>query len=143
VRNSKTQPTAIVVFAHGSAVREANEEVSRLAEEVSRRAGCPAKAAFLEIARPDLAAAIAEGVASGARRIVVVPYFLTMGVHVRQDLPRLIAEQRARYPQVDISAAQSLEGYPGMADALLDRAREALQEALKEARKEAMKGNDE
>ena len=118
--------TAIIVFAHGSAVPEANGEVARLAEEVARRAQCPARSAFLEMAQPDLAAAVAECVAAGARRIVVVPYFLTMGVHVRRDLPRLIAEQQARFPGLDLRAGQSLEGYPGMAEALLDRAQEAL-----------------
>jgi len=121
--------TAIIVFAHGSPVAEANEEVARLAEEVSRRAGCPARAAFLEVAQPNLEAAVSEAARAGARRIVVVPYFLTMGVHVRRDLPRLLAEQQARFPSVDIRAAQSLEGYPGMADALLDRAQEALRTA--------------
>lgn len=121
--------TAIIVFAHGSAVPEANAEVTRLAEEVARRAQCPARSAFLELAQPDLAAAVAESVAAGARRIVVIPYFLTMGVHVRRDLPRLIAEQQARFPEVDLRAGQSLEGYPGMADVLLHRAQEALRDS--------------
>ncbi|MGH9786475.1 MAG: sirohydrochlorin chelatase [Terriglobia bacterium] len=119
-------PTAIIVFAHGSAVPEANEEVARLAQEVSRRAQCPARCAFLEVAQPDLPAAVADFVAAGARRIVVIPYFLTMGVHVRRDLPRLIAEQQARFPEVDLRAGESLEGYPGMAQALLDRVEQAL-----------------
>jgi len=119
-------PTAIIVFAHGSAVPEANAEVARLAGEVSRRARCWARSAFLELAQPDLAAAVAEAVAAGALRIVVVPYFLTMGVHVRRDLPRLIAEQQARFPDVDLRAGQSLEGYPGMAEVILGRAEEAL-----------------
>ena len=118
--------TAIIVFAHGSAVPEANREVARLAEEVSRQAQCPARYAFLELAQPNLPTAVAEAVAAGARRIVVIPYFLTMGVHVRQDLPRLLAEQQSRFPEVDIRAAQSLEGYPGMARAILDRVQQVL-----------------
>ena len=69
---------------------------------------------------------MAETVAAGARRIVVIPYFLTMGTHMRRDLPRLIAEQQARFPNVDLRAGQSLEGYPGLAQALLDRVEEAL-----------------
>ena len=125
--NMAEPSTAIIVFAHGSAVPEANGEVARLAEEVARRARCPARPAFLELAQPDLAAAVAESVEAGARRVVVVPYFLTMGVHVRRDLSRLIAEQQARFPGLDIRAGQSLEGYPGMADALLDRVRQALE----------------
>jgi len=118
--------TTVILWAHGSAVPEANEEVARLAAEVTRRAQCPARCAFLEQAQPDLPAAVAEAVAAGARRIVVIPYFLTMGVHMRRDLPRLIAEQQARFPAVDFRAGQSLEGYPGMAQALLDRVEEAL-----------------
>ena len=128
-RDMTEAPIAIIIFAHGSAVPEANEEVARLAEDVSRRARCPARSAFLEMAQPDLPAAVAEAVAAGARRIVVVPYFLTMGVHVRRDLPRLIAEQQARFPDVDLRAGQSLEGYPGMVQALLDRVRDALPES--------------
>ena len=124
--------TAIIVFAHGSALPEANREVARLAEEVSRQARCPARCAFLELAQPDLGAAVAAAVAAGARRIVVIPYFLTMGVHMRRDLPRLLAEQQARFPAVDLRAAQSLEGYPGIAQALLDRVRDALPNEVEE-----------
>ncbi len=119
-------PTAIILFAHGSAVPEANRQVTRLAEEVSRGARCPVDCAFLEKAQPDLPAAGARAVEKGARRIVVIPYFLTMGVHVRNDLPLLIARQRALFPGVEILVGQSLQGYPGMAELILDRVREVL-----------------
>jgi len=36
---------------------------------------------------PSIAAAIAECVESGLRRIIAVPYFIQMGGHVRNDLP--------------------------------------------------------
>ena len=121
-------PTAIVLFAHGSAVSEANRQVAALAEEISRRAGCPAGCAFLEIAQPDLAAAVAAFAKAGVRRIVLVPYFLTMGVHVREDLPKLIEEQRARFPGVEILAGQPLEGSPGMAGLILELVRAVLPE---------------
>ena len=120
--------TAIIVFAHGSAISEANSGVAALAEEIARRSGCPASCAFLDVAQPDLHSAVAVVVDAGARRIVVVPYFLTMGVHVREDLPRLLEAQRSRFPEVEILAGQSLEGYPGMAEMILDRVREALAE---------------
>lgn len=122
------QSTAIILFAHGSAVPEANRQVTRLAEEVSRRAGCPVTCAFLEIAQPDLPAAVASAAGAGARRIVVIPYFLTMGVHVRTDLPQLIGEQRALFPGVEFLVGQSLEGYTGMAQWIVDRVREVLPE---------------
>ena len=122
------KPIEIIVFAHGSSVAEANRQVAALAREVSRRAGCPARCAFLDVAQPDLAAAIAGSVSSGARRIVVVPYFLTMGMHVRDDIPRVVEQQQRLFPNVEILVGQSLEGYAGMADLLVNRAREVLPE---------------
>ncbi|MBI4459385.1 MAG: CbiX/SirB N-terminal domain-containing protein [Acidobacteria bacterium] len=124
----KETATAILIFAHGSTVPEANQSVVRLAEEVSPKAKLPVRCAFLELAQPDLAASIAGLVADGIRRIVIIPYFLSMGVHVRQDLPRLIEQQRARYPEVEILMSQSLESHPGMVEVILDRMRETLPE---------------
>ena len=118
--------TAIILFAHGSTVLEANQGVSRLAEELSRKAGLPATCAFLELAQPDLAAAIAGYASQGMKRIIIVPYFLSMGVHVREDMPRLVAEQRVRFPNIEILVAQSLESHPGMIDLLLSRIQEVL-----------------
>jgi len=118
--------TTIILFAHGSSVAEANRQVAELAAEVGRRAGCQAACAFLDVTPPDLAAAVADAARNGARRVVVLPYFLTMGVHAKEDLPRLVAAQRARFPQLQILLGPSLESYPGMADVLLDRFRAAL-----------------
>jgi hypothetical protein len=120
--------TAVVLFAHGSGVPEANRQVASVAGEISRRSGCAAGCAFLEIAQPDLAAAVATLAQGGARRIVVVPYFLTMGVHVGQDLPRLIDAQRVRFPEVEFLLGQPLEGSPGLPALILERVREVLPE---------------
>ena len=120
--------TFVVVFAHGSSVPEANHSIALLAAEVSRKAGLPAIAAFLELAQPDLTAALDQVSATGARRVVIVPCFLTMGVHVREDLPRLVEQQRTRFPGIEFVLGQSLEGHPGVARVLLDRVQEALAE---------------
>jgi sirohydrochlorin ferrochelatase len=121
-----SQPTGVILFAHGSKVPDANAVISRLAEQVSVQSGYPARSAYLEIAHPDLAAAVAEAVSQGAKRVIVIPCFLAMGVHVREDLPRLVAEQRATFPQIEILISQPLEGHPGLAGILLDRVREVL-----------------
>jgi sirohydrochlorin ferrochelatase len=118
--------TAIVLFAHGSSVPEANTSVALLAEEVSREAQRPVLCAFLELAQPDLEAAVERAVGAGARRVIVVPYFLTLGLHAGRDLPRLIEQQRRRFPNVEITAARSLEGSPGLAQLIIQRVRDVL-----------------
>ena len=118
--------TAIIVFANGSKVKEANDTISRLADEVSRNAGLAANAAFLDVAQPNLNAAVASAVQAGARKVLIVPCFLVFGVHVREDLPRLVGLLEDAHPGVEIVVSQPLEGHPGLSKILASRVREAL-----------------
>ena len=118
---------ALIVFAHGSRVVEANEAVRRVAEVAAAKSGFALwQEAFLELAEPTLAQAVGSLAERGARKIVVTPYFLVMGIHLKQDLPRLIEEAAARSPGVELVATPPLDGHPGLAQILAERAREAL-----------------
>jgi sirohydrochlorin ferrochelatase len=115
--------SAILLFAHGSALAAANEVVERVAGQLASRAGCPAIAAFLEKAQPDFAEAIARLVGAGMKRVIIVPYFLTMGTHISRDLPELALLQQSRFPGLRIQIAAPMEGHPLLVDVLLDRMR--------------------
>ena len=117
--------TVLILFAHGSKVPQANKAVMHLAGQIANRAGCPAIAAFLEIADPDLPVAMNRAAGLGAKRVIIVPYFLTLGVHMQRDLPEIIRRQQPLHPEVEFRIAQPLEGHPCLPDALLDRMREA------------------
>lgn len=126
--------TGILLFAHGSRVEEANRGVHDLARKVQEAGGVSyVRAAFLEIAQPDLAAAVAEAVRAGYERIVVIPYFLTLGIHLRRDLPELLAREKRLYPTLEIEAGAPLEGHPLLPSLILDRVR-ATWQAPKAAR---------
>lgn len=117
--------TVILLFAHGSRVEEANDRVRALARRVQIEGGFTnVRAAFLEMAEPGLGRAIDEAVRAGARRVVVLPYFLTTGVHLRQDLPALLARERAAHPEVEFLMSESLEGHPLLPSILLERIHE-------------------
>ncbi|MGH9377063.1 MAG: sirohydrochlorin chelatase [Terriglobia bacterium] len=114
--------TGILLFAHGSRVEEANRGVHDLARKVQELGNISyVRAAFLEMGQPDLAAAVAQAVQSGFDRIVVIPYFLTPGVHLRRDLPELLARQKQLYPALQIEAGEPLEGHPLLPSLILDR----------------------
>lgn len=117
----------LIVFAHGSRVSAANDAVRAVAREASRRAGLPVhETAFLELATPTLGEAVTDLASRGVRRILVTPYFLTMGRHLTEDLPRLLAEARSRHPDLSIEASPPLDGHPGLAGILAARARALL-----------------
>lgn len=118
--------TGIVLFAHGSPVESANDAVQKAGMELARRTGRVVETAFLECAAPTLADAVAKLTKAGVRRIVVVPYFLTMGIHLRRDLPRIAGELRNIYSPVSIEIGEPLDGHPGLIDILVDRSKEVM-----------------
>jgi sirohydrochlorin ferrochelatase len=117
-------PSAIIVFAHGSRIESANDAVRKVAADLAR-AGCfpVVEAAFLELGKPDLASAIASVVSNGAQDVTVIPYFLTLGMHLERDLPLLIDGIAAVHPGLEIHVTPPLDGHPALIEALLDRAR--------------------
>jgi len=118
--------TGIVIFAHGSSVPSANDAV-RVVAEAAVAAGAfeRVETAFLE-ARPNLADAVARLAASGVTRILVVPYFLTLGIHLQRDLPAIVEQLAKTYQNVEIRVAPPLDGHPALPHVLAERAQAAL-----------------
>lgn len=115
---------AYIVFAHGSSVESANDAVRLVAKQAAQIGGWRAfETAFLEGGRPDLSNAVSDLVRRGESKFVVVPYFLTLGLHLQRDLPHLIEQIRVKYPAIEIEVTEPLDGHPAMAAALADRAR--------------------
>jgi sirohydrochlorin ferrochelatase len=122
--------TGIVIFAHGSRVEPANEAVREVARQfASLNLACPVTAGFLELGQPDLDGAVTDLAAKGATRIVVIPYFLTLGLHLERDLPRLLTEISLKHNHLEIVATPPLDGHPALLEILRDRALEAAKQA--------------
>lgn len=119
--------TAVVIFAHGSSIESANESVRRVAADVARKCEFDlVEPAFLEQGRPDLSTAVQSAVTRGASRIVIVPYFLTLGLHLQRDLPAIVRKLSATHPEIEIRVTPPLDGHSGLHEILVERAREAL-----------------
>ncbi len=117
--------TGLIVFAHGSTVESANDGVRRLAAELAKRGGFElVDTAFLDCAPPDLREAVGSLAAQGADRIVIVPFFLTLGIHMRRDLPALLEQLKSTHAGVKMSVAAPLEGHPALIDIMLARVEE-------------------
>jgi sirohydrochlorin ferrochelatase len=124
----KNLRTGIVLFAHGGPVEDANQGVRDVAAKVAAAGPYPyVRAAFLEGVPPDLPAAVREAAEAGIERLIVIPYFLTMGLHMRRDLPQLVAAAKGRHPNLEIAVGESLEGHPLMPSIILGRVQEALE----------------
>lgn len=119
--------TGVVVFAHGSSVESANEAVRIVARVISEDENFPLVAtSFLDGGKPDLPSAVDDLVSRGADRILVVPYFLTVGLHLKRDLPDLIAKIKEERVDLPIQVTPPLDGHVGLGAILRDRAKEGL-----------------
>ena len=118
--------TALVVFAHGSSIESANEAVRAVCRTMGEAGGYPVEAAFLEGGKPGLGEAVGLLAGRGADRVIVIPYFLTLGLHLQRDLPQLIEQARAEYPGIRVEVTPPLDGHPALAAVLLERAEAAV-----------------
>ena len=100
--------TAIVLFAHGSRDPAWQRPMLAVAQRIRDQAPHAWVAcAYLELTEPSLTQTVAQAVEAGHVHIRVVPMFLGVGKHVREDLPLLMAQLQAQHPQVlfDLQAA--------------------------------------
>lgn len=113
-----------ILVAHGSRRALANEEVAQLAKQVAANLNERFSLmghAFWELAQPSLAQAIDQQVQEGANTIKIFPYFLAQGSHVTHDLPSVVTEKQAQYPNVVIKLLPHLGATPGLADWLAEQ----------------------
>jgi len=110
-------PTAILLIAHGSRHAPANDDLLDLAGRLAGGGGHPiVEPCFLELAEPNIPDGGARCVARGASRVLMVPYFLSAGVHLLRDLTDARAVLARRHPAVEFRLAPPLGPHP-----LLDR----------------------
>ena len=118
---------ALLLIAHGSRRREANADLDHLAEQLRRRGTyAVVLTSYLELTEPTIADAGAACVADGAARVILLPYFLSAGVHVREDLADARIELARRFPDVEFLLAEPLGRHPLLEEVVLQRAGEAF-----------------
>ncbi len=113
---------ACVIVGHGSSRSASGAAMLRLAARLRNRGPVDlAEAGFLNYSRPTMVDAVEKCVDAGATRIIVQPYFLIDGAYVQNDLPALIAEEEARYPDVVFEAAAPFGAHPALVALTLKR----------------------
>jgi sirohydrochlorin ferrochelatase len=117
---------ALQLIAHGSRQPEANADLHQVVNELrSRGEYAIVEASFLELAKPSIDRAGARCVEQGAERVVLLPYFLSAGVHVQRDLTEAREKLAARFPEVEFLLAEPIGQHSMLLGILIERARAA------------------
>lgn len=123
--------TTVLLVGRGSTDPDANAEVFKVARLMWEGRGyAGVETAFVSLAAPDVPSGLDRCARLGARRIVVLPYFLFEGV-----LPERVRQQTegwaAAHPEIDVRSADVIGPAQELADLVMERYRETLEGDLR------------
>lgn len=102
--NPSTPRKGIVLFAHGSRDPLWHKPMEAVAHQIAfQQADSSVVCAYLELSAPDLPTAVSTLIQQGCDAITVVPMFLGVGKHAREDLPALMQTLRKQYAAVNFT----------------------------------------
>jgi sirohydrochlorin ferrochelatase len=135
MKPASASSTALLLIAHGSREEAANADLRFLAQKLRERNAYPiVEASFLELEEPTIEQGAEKCIQRGAKRVVLLPFFLSAGIHVSRDLTEAQRTLSARYAGIEFLLAEPLGRHPLLADVVMERARGAEQEMNPHAR---------
>ncbi|MFF9587104.1 sirohydrochlorin chelatase [Streptomyces achromogenes] len=121
----------VLLVGRGSTDPDANAEVYKAARLLWEGRGfAGVETAFVSLAAPDVPSGLERCAALGAKRIVVLPYFLFTGI-----LPDRVRQQTqdwaAARPELDVRSADVIGPEPELLDLVMERYEEAVKGDLR------------
>jgi len=110
---------AIILFAHGSRDALWRRPIEAVANEMKQLSpDTQVACAYLELTEPDLPTTVAGLVQAGVNAIRIVPMFLGVGRHAREDLPLLLQDLIVQHPGVTFELRNAIGEEPEMTRAM-------------------------
>ncbi|MCB2300330.1 sirohydrochlorin chelatase [Clostridium tagluense] len=113
---------SILVVGHGSRSKDALEVFNKVLDNFKLKVEDNVEGCFMELCAPNIPDTIDIMYKNGARNIVVVPYFLFCGIHIKDDIPGILKEVKAKYVDLKISLARPIGYNKIIADILKENA---------------------
>lgn len=117
---------AIILLGHGSRVPEAAKNMEKTAARLKDKHGyAMVEICFMSRLGPHFPEVFEYCVGRGATKVLVIPYFLHMGLHLLLDIPKMMQEEGQKYPQVELVLGKGL----GFDELLVDLVHHCIQKS--------------
>lgn len=116
---------AVLLIGHGSRAAGANDSIYQVAELVKKQTGYQiVELGFMGLNPPSISDGVKTCIEQGATKIIVIPYFLHLGVHMQKDLPNTIEELRSVHPETEILLGNHIGFHPKLVEVVVERINE-------------------
>ncbi|MET8581831.1 sirohydrochlorin chelatase [Streptomyces collinus] len=121
----------VLLVGRGSTDPDANAEVHKAARLLWEGRGyAGVETAFVSLAAPDVPSGLDRCARLGARRVVVLPYFLFTGI-LPDRVRRQTEEWAAAHPETEVRSADVIGPEPELLDLVMERYEEAVRGDLR------------
>jgi sirohydrochlorin ferrochelatase len=118
--------TAVIILGHGSRGNGNDAAIKRVVEAIKMsRSHEIVEYAFLQYVQPTPDEALDRCIRQGAKKIVIVPFFMQAGAHVTQDIPDFLDKSRTQHPTLDIRVTDYVGAHPLMERIVADLIRKS------------------
>ncbi|MFI8345825.1 sirohydrochlorin chelatase [Streptomyces sp. NPDC085596] len=120
------EDVTVLLVGRGSTDPDANAEVCKAARLLWEGRGyAGVETAFVSLAAPDVPSGLDRCARLGARRVVVLPYFLFTGI-LPERVRRQTEEWAAAHPETEVRSADVIGPEPELLDLVMERYAEAV-----------------
>lgn len=126
-----SEDTAVVLLGRGGSDPDANSDLYKMTRLLWEKTNYKlVETAFMGVTSPLIEEGIERCIKLGARKIVILPYFLFTGILIKR-LENMVVQYGLKYPEVEFKLAEYFGFHKKLETILIDRAKEALQDEVK------------
>lgn len=129
--NEPDKDSAVILLGRGGSDADANSDLYKITrllwEKVNYKIVEPA---FMGVTDPLVKEAVERCIKLGAKKVVILPYFLFTGILIKR-LEEMIFNFGREFPQVEFKLAEYFGFHPKLQTIIIDRIQEALQGEVK------------
>ena len=117
----------VLILAHGSHENDTEKTLDEVTGMLKKKLpDTIIETAYLQFRKRTLETGLEALIGQGVNDILLIPYFLFSGVHIRRDIPEEIDAFLLNRAGVKITMGDTLGADPRLADILADRVQQAL-----------------
>ena len=126
METEEVENEAIILMGHGSRVPGAGKDMEEVTRRLKENYGYPwVEICFISRLGPHFSEVFEKCVNRGVKKVLVIPYFLHAGLHLRLDIPEMMQKEAKKFPNVKLTLGKSL----GFGEGLVSLVKQRIEES--------------